>query len=161
VAGDRRRKKTPQIIAHIEELLRDEVAGDPMSGLRWTRKTTSAEQLLRLGIEVSANTVARLLSQMGFSLKTNRKNIESGSVARRICLLNLPPFLALGRQRPLPPLASCRRRWELVTGDAGPSKRKASIVFALLIGTAGEYHTHRDLWHRRHDGQPRHKATAR
>ena len=51
-----------------------------MSGLRWTRKTTEkiAEQLLGLGIEVSANTVARLLDQMGFSLKTNRKNIESG-----------------------------------------------------------------------------------
>jgi hypothetical protein len=51
-----------------------------MSGLRWTRKTTEkiAEQLLGLGIEVSAKTVARLLDEMGFSLKTNRKNIESG-----------------------------------------------------------------------------------
>ena len=51
-----------------------------MSGLRWTRKTTEkiAEQLTCLGIEVSPNTVARLLSEMGFSLKTNRKNIESG-----------------------------------------------------------------------------------
>ncbi|MHB8348132.1 MAG: ISAzo13 family transposase [Acidiferrobacterales bacterium] len=60
--------------------MRDEVAGDPMSGLRWTRKTTEkiAEQLTCLGIEVSPNTVARLLSEMGFSLKTNRKNIESG-----------------------------------------------------------------------------------
>jgi hypothetical protein len=51
-----------------------------MSGLRRTRKTTGkiAEQLLGLGIEVSANTVARLWNEMGFSLKTNRKNIESG-----------------------------------------------------------------------------------
>jgi hypothetical protein len=51
-----------------------------MSGLRWTRKTTEkiAEQLADLHIEVSPNTVARLLHQMGFSLKTNRKNIESG-----------------------------------------------------------------------------------
>jgi hypothetical protein len=64
----------------IADLLRDEVAGDPMSGLRWTRKTTEniAEQLLGLGIEISANTVARLSNEMGFSLKTNRKNIESG-----------------------------------------------------------------------------------
>jgi hypothetical protein len=60
--------------------LKDDVAGDPMSGLRWTRKTTEkvAAELGRLGIEVSANTVARLLDEMGFSLKTNRKNIESG-----------------------------------------------------------------------------------
>jgi hypothetical protein len=80
VAGDHRRKKIPQIVSRIEELLKDEVAGDPMSGLRWTRKTTEkiAEQLLGLGICVSANTVARLLKEMGFSLKTNRKNIESG-----------------------------------------------------------------------------------
>lgn len=56
-----------------------------MSGLRWTRKTTQniAEQLTCLGIEVSPNTVARLLHQMGFSLKTNRKNIESGVKHKR------------------------------------------------------------------------------
>jgi len=56
-----------------------------MSGLRWTRKTTEkiAEQLIGLGIEVSPNTVARLLNQMGFSLKTNRKNIESGGQHKR------------------------------------------------------------------------------
>jgi hypothetical protein len=37
-----------------------------MSGLRWTRKTTEkiAEQLLGLGIAVSATTEARLLDQM-------------------------------------------------------------------------------------------------
>jgi hypothetical protein len=67
-------------MARIEELLREDVAGDPMSGLRWTRKTTEkvAGELNRLGVEVSPNTVGRLLTQMGFSLKTARKNIESG-----------------------------------------------------------------------------------
>ena len=51
-----------------------------MDGTRWTRKTTQAiaEALFQHGIEVSANTVGRLLHAMGFSLKTNRKNIESG-----------------------------------------------------------------------------------
>lgn len=60
--------------------MRDEVAGDPIDGTRWTRKTTRsiAEELLTLGIQVSANTVGRLLRQMQFSLRTNRKNIESG-----------------------------------------------------------------------------------
>ena len=33
-------KKTPEVIAAIEELMKYEVAGDPVSGLRWTRKTT-------------------------------------------------------------------------------------------------------------------------
>ena len=56
------------------------MAGDPIDGTRWTRKTTQsiAEELLTVGIEVSANTVGRLLRQMCFSLKTNRKHIESG-----------------------------------------------------------------------------------
>jgi hypothetical protein len=56
------------------------VAGDPIDGQRWTRKTTHgiACELNRVGVQVGAKTVARLLDQMGFTLKTNRKNIESG-----------------------------------------------------------------------------------
>ena len=49
-----------------------EVAGDPVSGLRWTRKTTKkiAAELSALGIRVSRKTVAKLLKQMNFSLRT-------------------------------------------------------------------------------------------
>lgn len=56
------------------------MAGDPIDGTRWTRKTTRsiADALRTRGIEVSAKTVGRLLRKMRFSLKTNRKNIESG-----------------------------------------------------------------------------------
>ena len=52
-----------------------EVAGDPVSGLRWTRKTTKkiAAELSALGIRVSRKTVAKLLKQMNFSLRTNQK----------------------------------------------------------------------------------------
>lgn len=80
-----RRKKNSTIRARIEEILKDEVAGDPIDGTRWTRKTTQsiAEELLERGIEVSANTVGRLLHAMDFSLKTNRKNIESGFKRKR------------------------------------------------------------------------------
>jgi hypothetical protein len=75
-----RRKKNSAIRAKIEEILSDEVAGDPMDGTRWTRKTTRSisAALSKHGIEVCANTVGRLLHEMDFSLKTNRKNIESG-----------------------------------------------------------------------------------
>jgi hypothetical protein len=81
----KRRKKNSTIRARIEEILRDEVAGDPIDGTRWTRKTTESisEELFRSGIEVSANTVGRLLHAMDFSLKTNRKNIESGFKRKR------------------------------------------------------------------------------
>jgi hypothetical protein len=57
-----------------------ETAGDPVSGLKWTRKTTAkiAKQLKRIGIRVSAKTVGRLLKQMNFSLRVNLKSLESG-----------------------------------------------------------------------------------
>jgi hypothetical protein len=62
-------------------LLKHETAGDPMSDLKWTRKSTVkiASQLERLDIEVCPNTVSRLLHDMGYSLRVNRKIIESGN----------------------------------------------------------------------------------
>jgi len=57
-----------------------ETAGDPVTGCKWTRKTTGkiAEQLRRAHIRVSAKTVGRLLNQMNFSLRLNLKCLESG-----------------------------------------------------------------------------------
>ena len=69
------------MIERIAELLKHETAGDPISGLKWTHKTPGkiAEQLRRLGITVSSRTVARLLKEMGFSLRVNHKKLESGN----------------------------------------------------------------------------------
>jgi hypothetical protein len=57
-----------------------ETAGDPVSGCKWTRKTTAkiAQQLRRAGIQVSPNTVGKLLKKMDFSLRVNLKSLESG-----------------------------------------------------------------------------------
>jgi hypothetical protein len=54
------------VIDAIHKLMERETAGDPISGLKWTRKATDkiARQLKRLGISVSRNTVGRLLRQM-------------------------------------------------------------------------------------------------
>jgi Rhodopirellula transposase DDE domain len=73
------------VIAAIHQLMERETAGDPISGLKWTRKTTAkiARQLRRLGISVSRNTVGRLLRQMKYSLRTNRKQISAGSTSDR------------------------------------------------------------------------------
>lgn len=62
-------------------ILEDDTAGDPMSGLLWTRKTTEkiSEILHLIDIPVSPNTVARLLHQMHFSLRVNRKQIATNS----------------------------------------------------------------------------------
>src|SRR5207237_5267431 len=70
-------KKTPEIIEAIEILLEHDTAGDPITGLKWTRKNTQkiAEVLQEIDIPVSANTVARLLYQMDLSLCVNSKQI--------------------------------------------------------------------------------------
>lgn len=58
-----------------------ETAGDPISGLKWTRKTTEkiACELKKLGINVCAKTVGRILKELGYSLRVNHKKISSGS----------------------------------------------------------------------------------
>lgn len=66
------------MIDRIAELMALETAGDPMSALKWTRKTTNkvASELRQLGITVSPNTVARLLRTMGYSLRVNHKQLS-------------------------------------------------------------------------------------
>src|SRR5437899_12434987 len=97
--GASRWKKTPEVMAEIEKLLEPDTAGDPISGLRWTRRTTAkiAAQLLRLRIRGSTRTVARLLHKLRFSLRVNRKKIgprhplpdapfeHSGKLPRCLC----------------------------------------------------------------------------
>jgi Rhodopirellula transposase DDE domain len=60
-------------------------AGDPISGLKWTRKTTLkvAEELGKLAITVSARTVARLLEGLKFRLRVNHKKLSHGTAATR------------------------------------------------------------------------------
>jgi hypothetical protein len=62
-----------------------ETAGDPMTGLKWTRRTTQklSDHLRTIGICVSARTVARLLKSLGFSLRVNHKKICRVSPAER------------------------------------------------------------------------------
>lgn len=57
-----------------------DTAGDPIHGLKWSRKTTEkiARELKKLGIGVSAKTVGRLLKDMGYSLRVNHKKKTNG-----------------------------------------------------------------------------------
>jgi hypothetical protein len=61
--------------------MKHETAGDPMTGLKWTRRTTAkiAKELYSLGIEISDRTVARLLKKLGFSLRVNHKMLARDS----------------------------------------------------------------------------------
>ena len=65
--------------------MQHDTAGDPVTGLRWTRKTTAkiAQALGALGLAISAGTVGRLLRAMGYSLRVNHKKVSGGSPETR------------------------------------------------------------------------------
>lgn len=72
------------------------MAGDPITGVKRSRRTTRkiAEELTALGIAVSKNTVGRLLKEMDFKLRVNRKQIASTKNPERD-----RQFLYIGEQR--------------------------------------------------------------
>jgi len=78
VGGGRKKveRGDPGIRDLLEKILEETTAGDPMSLLRWTSKSTRtmAEELTGLGHPVSWVTVARCLDDMGYSLQANRKS---------------------------------------------------------------------------------------
>jgi hypothetical protein len=55
-----------------------DTAGDPVSGVKWTRRTTKkvADELASAGIGVSPNTVAKLLKGLGYRLRSNAKKLN-------------------------------------------------------------------------------------
>ncbi len=63
-----------------------ETAGDPVGGLKWTRRTTRkiAKALKKgVGINVSKNTVSRLLKSIDFRLRVNHKKRSTVSPPER------------------------------------------------------------------------------
>ena len=56
-------------------------AGDPINGLKWTRKTTLkiSGELRKAGISVCPKTVGRLLKGLKFSLRVNHKKVAGSS----------------------------------------------------------------------------------
>src|SRR5207253_5602984 len=70
-----RGKKDPGVVKQLQALVEDATAGDPITGWRWTHKSTRrlAKALRRLGFRISAGTVGRLLKANKYSLRTNRK----------------------------------------------------------------------------------------
>jgi hypothetical protein len=105
--GGRKRleEADPGLAAALERIMEENTAGDPMSLLRWTNKTTLriAEELTRLGHSVSDETVRRRLTEMGYSLQTNAKNLEESAVGRdrQFRYINRQVKQYLDRQEPV------------------------------------------------------------
>jgi len=79
--GGRKRLETtdPGLVPALERIMVDNTAGDPMSPLRWTNKSTEtiAEELTRHGHTVSAGTVRQRLHDLDYSLQANKKTKEA------------------------------------------------------------------------------------
>jgi hypothetical protein len=80
VGGGRKRLEDadPHVKRVLARLVEASTAGDPMSYLLWTNKSTRnlADELARQGYTVSHVTVARCLRELGYSLQANVKTIE-------------------------------------------------------------------------------------
>ena len=68
----------PELLGQLKGIVEETTAGDPMSALKWTSKSTRtiAGELTRLGHAVSSVTVGRCLEDMGYTLQTNVKTRE-------------------------------------------------------------------------------------
>ncbi|MHB1812446.1 MAG: ISAzo13 family transposase [Thermoplasmataceae archaeon] len=77
--------KDQKIITDLEIIMDENTAGDPMSFLRWSSKSTRkiSDELKSLGHNVGPNTVARLLKEKDYSLQVNVKSFEGLSVEER------------------------------------------------------------------------------
>jgi len=119
-------KKTPEVVKALEELLKDDTAGDPISGVKWTNRSLRKlrNALSRQRIRLAPNTIARLLRQRRYSLRTNRKRlagIREGNRDRQ--------FRYLARMRQLyltlkfPVISVDAKKKELVGNFKNPGRR--------------------------------------
>ena len=81
-AGRKPKRETDPALAEVVERLVEPVTrGDPMSPLRWTRKslTKLAGELCRQGHTASRETVRQVLKHLGYSLQAPQKTREGSS----------------------------------------------------------------------------------
>ncbi len=78
-------QQDPELTKALEKIMAESTAGDPMSPLRWTHKSTRtiAEELTRQGHTLSHATVGRKLHELGYSMQSNRKDKEGLSPPER------------------------------------------------------------------------------
>lgn len=78
--GGRKRVEVadPSLSRKLRGIVEETTAGDPMSPLKWTSKSTRtiAEELSRSGHAISSVTMGRCLEEMGYTLQANVKTRE-------------------------------------------------------------------------------------
>ncbi len=77
--------KIPQIQKDLKTIMDENTAGDPMSNLKWSNKSTYsiANELHMKGYKISEDTIGRLLKQQDYTLQSNKKTLEGSSPPER------------------------------------------------------------------------------
>jgi Rhodopirellula transposase DDE domain len=113
------------VVTALEELLEDATAGDPISGLKWTHRSlrTLSNALRRRGIRLARGTIARLLDQCDFALRTCRKRLAGTHDPDRDRQFRyLARLRRLYRTRGLPVISVDTKKKELVGNFKNPGR---------------------------------------
>ncbi len=114
------------MIKALKDLLKDETAGDPVTGVKWTKKSlhTLSDGLKQQGYPVSANTVARLLKGEDYVLRANRKRLSKRRDPDRDCQMR---YLSRRRKKHekagLPSISIDAKQRELIGNFKNPGRR--------------------------------------
>jgi len=128
--------KNPEVKKDIENILEENTAGDPMSKLKWTNKSTYtiADELKNKNQNASEVTVGRIIKQLGYSLQANIKSKESGSSEERDSQFRyINEQVKLFEKKKMPIISVDTKKKELVgnfknSGKKWQKKGKAEIV---------------------------------
>lgn len=102
------------MLTALEELLADETAGDPLSGLKWTHKSLrKIQKALATTYPVSLPTISRLLRTGDYSLRVNHKRLAGKQSPHRDQQFR---YLVRWRQ------AYGRRQWPAISVDTKKSE---------------------------------------
>ena len=109
----------PRVLCDLATIMEEMTAGDPMSALRWTNKSTRhlAKQLQMQGHAIEADTVSRLLRVLGFSLRANVKSKSAGHHADRDAQFRYIDRMAKRFQRAQQPVISVDTKKQEKVGD--------------------------------------------
>ncbi len=134
--------KNPDVKKEIEDILEENTAGDPMSRLKWTNKSTYtiADELKNKNQNVSEVTVGRIIKQIGYSLQANVKSKENGSSAERDSQFRyINEQVRIFEKKGMPVISVDTKKKELVgnfknNGRKYQKKGKAEIVNVYDFG---------------------------
>lgn len=128
--------KNPSVKKEIENILEENTAGDPMSKLKWTNKSTYtiADELKNKNQNASEVTVGRVIKQLGYSLQANIKSKESGNSEDRDSQFRyINEQVKIFEKKNMPVISVDTKKKELVgnfknNGKKWQKKGKAEIV---------------------------------